>query len=216
MNELSFYYTNKKGGNMYLLTQIEHRCGHDIAMIAWEACRNALDNHADIMTNLEFLTKLDMEYNVLDHLKNSWILKYFDKSQMRYSGEEYLEEKQKVSEHLQELLEDEANSYLVSIQNDYINQRRILKTKCFNGDDNRTNDFIKSLAHMQNNRNLTTLITDKIDVHDIETEFESLPQFVNTIKVFLNWGEDERRYQNLRRSLSYHIKVRERYGTPHE
>lgn len=213
MNELSFYYTNKKGGNMILIGNMDRKYGHEITRMACDACRKALNNNKDIIDGIQNLIQMNVEYKLLEHLDNSIILEPYDsrsstKQRSRNCDFKPITMTDNLKCHLQELLDEEAERYLLEMQNDYIYQRRILKTTFFDDDDDRTNNFIRELSHVFRSTDLMELIDKEIGFNRIGSEFERrLPQFVDIIMYFLEGNGTEINRDPLRRLLQYHINV---------
>lgn len=191
---------------MLLYSDMEDKYGHVIAMKAWDACRKALKKHEERIKELENLVQMNVEYKLLEHLDNSWILESFDREK-RYSRIDFEEDKlnRKINAHLDELLEKEAEEYLLNMRNDHVKHRRILKTKCFGDDEERTNDFIDKLSHVSRSAELAKLIEDTIGLEVIEQEFDNLPQFVETIMYFIEGRATKVSKDTLRRELAYSI-----------
>lgn len=156
---------------------------------------------------------MNVEYKLLEHLDNSIILEPYDSrpSTMHRSRNcdfEPITMTDNLKCHLQKLLDDEAERYLLEMQNDYIYQRRILKTTFFDDDDDRTNNFIRELSHVFRSTDLMELIDKEIGFDRIGSEFERrLPHFVDIILFFLEGNGTDIKRDPLRRLLQYHINV---------
>lgn len=198
---------------MILIGNMDRKYGREITMMACDACRKALNNNKDIIDGIQNLILMNVEYKLLEHLDNSEILEPYDHSVrnrliLRDCDFEPITMTDNLKCHLQELLDKEAERYLLGMENDYIGQRRILKTTFFDDDDERTNDFIKKLSRVFNSKDLMKLIDEEIGFDRIECEFERrLPQFVDIIMYFLEGNGTDIKRDPLRRLLQYHINV---------
>lgn len=198
---------------MILIGNMDRKYGHEITSMACDACRKALENNPETIVGIQNLIQMNVEYKLLEHLDNSEILEPYDHSVrnrliLRDCDFKPITMTDNLKCHLQKLLDDEAERYLLEMQNDYIYQRRILKTTFFDDDDDRTNNFIRELSHVFRSTDLMELIDKEIGFNRIECEFERrLPQFVDIIMYFLEGNGTDIKRDPLRRLLQYHINV---------
>lgn len=196
---------------MYLLFTIENRYGNDIANMIKEACRNAIERHQEIIDNLKNLIQMDVEYKLLEYIGNSATLSHYDRTPSNnrdYEIDPLDHDNNRIipKSELKEKLEEEAESCLLNMGNYYVRSRWFLNTKCFDGDEAKTNNFISSLDHVKSSRDLCDLIGEMIGYETIDKEFNNMPQFTDIIMDFLKGRGAEIKRDSLRKTLENRIK----------
>lgn len=150
-----------------------------------KACQYALNNHMDIVMSVPHLLRQDLQYSLLEYLKENKDI----------CNEDDLKRK--------------ANDFLNNVKQTYIAHTNRLMKFCFNNKVENADSFLKELAYAKTNPKVVNLVRNHILVEQVEENFEDLPQFVDTIMFLIKRNQTQINEKTLRRELAEFIHVRQ-------